>query len=112
VRNSSLGASQNKLVLYFYAASQSGGFEFRHIGGWTEFSAAGAQLYTGTEAAPTFVLGDYVLSDYNGGPNTYRLSISAVPEPEAAVLMLAGLGLVCGVAARRRQAVSQATATT
>lgn len=40
----------------------------------------------------------------NGADSVGELSVSAVPEPSSWALGLAGLGLVCGVARRRRQA--------
>lgn len=63
--------------------------------------AVGDQLYTGTEAAPTFKTGIFALSGL-GTPGAFTLRISAVPEPETWGLMIVGLGFA-GAAVRRRK---------
>lgn len=52
----------------------------------------GAQVYTGDESAPTFVLGTYTGSQNNDGLGAYTLTISDTPEPGS--LFLLGSGLV------------------
>jgi hypothetical protein len=64
------------------------------------FATMGSPLYSGPEAAPTFLLGTFALSD------GYNLVIAnteaAVPELDAWILMLFGLGAI-GFDMRRRQ---------
>lgn len=88
--------------VYFYSGSIGGGLAIEDFYGDTVLVVTdGPQLYTGTEDAPVFLTGSFNLTEYQG-PGTYTLTISAVPEPAAIALMLAGLGVV-GVAARRRK---------
>ena len=64
----------------------------------------GAQLYSGTEANPTFLAGTYQLSQFQSG-TAGVLVISgvggAVPEPATWALLILGFGLT-GAAMRRR----------
>ncbi len=60
----------------------------------------GLQLYTGTEAAPTFKLGTFETRQ------GYTISISsAVPEPGTWVMMLFGIGAIGGAMRYRRRNV-------
>jgi hypothetical protein len=69
-------------------------------GGWSDgagdFSLFGAQVYSGSEAAPLFAPGSYA-----EGAGT--LTLTAVPEPAAWAIMLVGLGLVGAVTRGRRR---------
>jgi len=102
------GASTSVVDLYFYSASFDGGVEIHDFaaGDTVLLSTNGDQLYTGTEGAPTFKLGTFALTEYQG-TGSYTLTVtdvSAVPEPESYALLLAGLGAVGTVVARRRRA--------
>lgn len=55
----------------------------------------------GTSGTATLTFAARGTSDMMGG-SLDNISVTAVPEPETAALMLAGLGLVGGVAGRRR----------
>ena len=94
--------------LGFYSASNSGGFNISDPTALHSFgNFFGPQLYTGTEANPTFKTGTFALTD-DQGAGTYTLNIAsaigAVPEPGTWGMMILGMGAV-GFAIRRRQKV-------
>jgi hypothetical protein len=94
--------------LTFWHGDIGGGLSIDdYYGEQTLLIADGPQLYTGTEDSPTFILGSYNLTEYEGS-GTYTLTISAVPEPASIALMLAGIGIVGGVAVRRRKTEEEA----
>jgi hypothetical protein len=64
--------------------------------------AVGPQLYSGTEAAPTFAAGIYQLEGLST-PGQFTLTISAVPEPSTWGMAIVGFG-IAGTALRRRRA--------
>lgn len=65
----------------------------------------GPQLFTGSEAAPTFTLGTFAMTDVFGTPSA-TLTISVIPEPGSWAMMIAGFGLVGAGLRRRREAVA------
>lgn len=97
----------------FIKASEGGGFGFFNPPyvanpGDEIFSLFGAQLYTGSELSPTFLLGDFTLFDAMRNSN-YNLNIAectvctAVPEPDTWAMMLLGFGAVGGALRSRRR---------
>ncbi|ELX08443.1 hypothetical protein Jab_2c04920 [Janthinobacterium sp. HH01] len=92
----------------FYSDIAQGGLMIFDRSGMTQHvSAQGPQLYySGTERAPLYKLGVFSLTE-GGGAKHYTLaitdlSVTPVPEPETYLMLLAGLGLMAGLARRRR----------
>jgi hypothetical protein len=92
---------------YFGNGQVGGGFSYNDS---FDQYFRGAQLYSGTTAAPTILNGTYTLTSYSNGV-TGTLTITggagAVPEPATWALMIGGFGMV-GATMRRR--ATQATA--
>jgi hypothetical protein len=104
------GASTDLADLWFFSDTIGGGLEIHDFyaadGETVLFSTNGAQLYSGTEDAPTLLTGTFALTEYQG-TGTYTLTVtnvSAVPEPESYAMLLGGLGVIGFVASRRRKA--------
>jgi hypothetical protein len=98
----------------FYNISQGGGLGIYDppyaVGGPVELLLlSGAQLYTGSELTPTFLLGTFSLVNGVTGLGSYTLTIAecavctAVPEPDTWAMMLIGFGVVGGALRSRRR---------
>lgn len=98
--------------LTFYNADIGGGMEILDYYGDTLLLVTdGPQLYTGSESTPTFRLGTFGLTEYQG-TGTYTLTVTDldagpgpdptdVPEPATAAMLLSGLGML--YASRKRR---------
>jgi len=95
--------------LYFYNGEQNGGLElYDYYNDFTLVVVDGPQLYTGSEFAPTFLLGTFNLVD-SFGSGTYTLTVTDldagpvdVPEPATGAMLAGGLALLYGARKRRR----------
>lgn len=86
----------------FYSAALNGGVVLEDAYGSGSFvSLFGDQVYSGTEAAPMFSIGQFALSD---GLDSFTLDVSdcgctpnaPVPEPSTWLMMIAGFSLLGG----------------
>ena len=87
----------SNIGLYAQSALYGGGYNyFNFSNGDTDAFAPGSVIYTGPTSALVWQVGTYhdVVNYFNPGQNdgTSTLTISAVPEPAAWVLMLVGFG--------------------
>jgi hypothetical protein len=100
------GASTPDSTLTFYDSSYGGGLEIQPNPSTLVFDSA--QLFTGTNAAPTFVLGKFNLTDDIDGAQ-YKLTIAAddpsdpSPIPEPSSLALVVTGALAGAETLRRR---------
>ncbi len=87
------------------------------VGNGNILNQSGPQLFTGSDAAPTFSLGTFSLLNF--GPNTFSsdftLDITSsetpIPEPSSLLMLSTGmLGLVCAV--RRKLSVQSQPSST
>jgi hypothetical protein len=76
----------------FYNAVLDGGFSIFAPGNPTALWAVqGAQMYTGSEAAPIFAPGVFAVQDFTNGLDGNVSFTVAAPEPPVWTLMIAGL---------------------
>ncbi|MGH9616671.1 MAG: PEP-CTERM sorting domain-containing protein [Acidobacteriaceae bacterium] len=84
----------------FFDSSQDGGLAIDANGTKYDFilDQTGDQLFSGTVGSPTFLLGEYALtnvdSTYNKFDKDFSLDITASPIPEPPTLLLLGTGLI------------------
>ena len=73
---------------------------------FSEMSVFGAQVFIGPIGTPTFVLGSYDFTGFIGAEDgkVVQLTITAVPEPDSWLLMIAGIGVLAAVARTRKSA--------
>ncbi|KQT35179.1 hypothetical protein ASG29_03445 [Sphingomonas sp. Leaf412] len=88
--------------LDFFSAANGGGLTISDADGPRILATLfGAQLYTGSEAAPTMLSGSFTLTAGRAGGQRYTLRVvdaaAAVPEPATWLMMIAGFGLVGGM---------------
>lgn len=94
----------------FYSLSTGGGFDM-YSGAMSTLwiSAFGLQVYSGNENSPLFIPGTYTFLDFSKGilPSKGTLTIKtvSVPEPSAALLLLAGLAGL-GLALKMKKSVA------
>lgn len=98
--------STNASKVQFYEATYGG------IGinadGLNRFVGSGAQVYSGSTAAPTFLPGQYALRDVSGFSypasvlTISQIAVAAVPEPAGWAFMVLGFGATGGMLRRRK----------
>ncbi len=92
-------ASAGLADLTFFNSARGGGLGIYDVhAALNLLSTDGAQLYSGTEAEPQFMLGTFQLTEYQGN-GRYTLTVSdinTIPEPATAALLVVGiLALAC-----------------
>lgn len=107
------GSTAGDAYLDFYFSANGGGLMISDADGPTILRTLyGAQLYTGSEAAPTMKSGTFTLTTALASGRRYSLQVvdaSAVPEPASWLMMIGGFGMIGGaMRARRRVTVRYA----
>jgi PEP-CTERM motif len=101
------GEPQGVESLAFYAMNNEGGFAL-YVDSMLTLNTFGPQLYTGSEDAPTFLLGDFPLNNgsQDGPLDTLTIETApgtnATPEPSSLLLLAGGLLSFLGLAWKRR----------
>lgn len=72
--------------------------------GWNSFSTSAITLAAGSHTLTFAGLNPHNASDTSAFIDNISMNVAAVPEPETYAMLLAGLGLVAGVARRRKAA--------
>jgi hypothetical protein len=98
------GSLNNIANVTFFNASLGGGLRFdEQDGSATLLITNGPQLYTGLENAPTFLLGTFPLTEFDG-TGVYALTIAEVPEPATGAMLLGGLAVMAALRKRKYKA--------
>jgi len=87
----------------FFNTSEDGGLGFLDLPG---VILEGDQLYTGTEAAPTFRTGTFNLLRLNTTPFTLTIAPGTSPVPEPGTFALLGTGAIATLRSIRRRRTS------
>jgi len=77
-------------VLEFSNTSAGGGFGLV-VPYWGYLQLKGAQMFTGSDSAPTFYLGTYF---FNTGFGLVKVQVTSASVPEPSTLLLLGFGLM------------------
>lgn len=101
------GASSGVVDVLFFNSDVGGGIQINDFnnGGNDLLLSYSAQLYSGPEATPAFLIGSYGLEAYSGTILAATLTTSVVSEPTVFWLMTLGLGLA-GLGFLRKSRIS------
>lgn len=109
VQGAFANASTNKVDLTFFHISQGGGMGIDDLhAGVNLLFADGPQLYSGSETAPVFKPGTFLLTDFQGtDKSTLKITeLAPVPEPTTGAMLFGGLALVFASIKRRRKTIN------
>jgi hypothetical protein len=96
------GVAQTPTYFGFFSTYDGGGFGVFFPAYYP--NTYGAQLYSGPESAPTFLLGTYELNEGLGGPLGTLVISTVVSTPEPGSPVLIGVGLVGLIGLRKSAA--------
>jgi len=87
------GSPGNLSFILFYNVPGPGEYNIEYqVSGGAIYLFEGAQLYTGSEATPTFTTGSFTLYSVLQPGHVDTLTIADVPEPSTWAMMLLGFG--------------------